>query len=81
MNTKAISDMSFEEAVQRLESIIAQIETGNLSLDQAITCYEQGVALKNHCQNKLASIEEKIVLFTQAAEHTNDKNNKNDKGD
>jgi exodeoxyribonuclease VII small subunit len=63
-----ISTMSFEEAMAELDRIVRQIEEGRGELDQAITAYERGVALKRHCEAKLREAEARIEKITQTAE-------------
>jgi exodeoxyribonuclease VII small subunit len=61
---KPITQMSFEEAMLELEKIVKNIETGNTSLEDSISEYELGNALKNHCEKKLKESQmrvEKII--------------------
>mgnify|MGYP001568741753 CR=1 FL=1 len=44
-----IETLAFEEAMVLLEQVVKKLETGKLSLDQAITDYEFGNRLKNYC--------------------------------
>ncbi len=55
-----IKDLSFEEAYQQLEDVRAQLESGQLSLEQSVTMYEQGKLLSAHCQNLLDNAELRI---------------------
>lgn len=55
-----IKDLSFEEAYQQLEDVRAQLESGQLSLEQSVTMYEQGKLLSAHCQNLLDKAELRI---------------------
>ena len=55
-----IAEMSFEDALQALEEIVKGLESGDVKLDQAITNYERGAALKRHCENKLREAQAKI---------------------
>ncbi|MEE2694048.1 MAG: exodeoxyribonuclease VII small subunit [Pseudomonadota bacterium] len=55
-----IAKMTFEEALAELEEIIRQLEGGNTNLNDAITAYERGTALKRHCDDKLRDAQEKI---------------------
>ena len=55
-----IARMSFEDALSELEKIVRQIEDGRGKLDEAITAYERGVALKRHCESKLKEAQTKI---------------------
>lgn len=55
-----ISDLSFEAAMAELESIIAKLESGDAALEESISLYERGAALKAHCEAKLKAAREKI---------------------
>lgn len=55
-----IKDLSFEEAFQQLEDVRAQLESGQLALEQSVTMYEQGKLLSAHCQNLLDNAELRI---------------------
>ena len=60
-----IETMSFEAALAELESIVQQLESGDVELEKSIAIYERGAALKAHCETKLREAElkvEKIVL-------------------
>ena len=57
---KEIAEMSFEDALQAFEDIVKGLESGDVKLDQAITNYERGAALKRHCENKLREAQAKI---------------------
>jgi exodeoxyribonuclease VII small subunit len=60
-----LKDLSFEAALKELESIVSRLEQGEVDLEESITLYERGQALKSHCETKLKSAEgrlEKIVL-------------------
>ena len=55
-----ISAMSFEAAVAQLESIVEQLERGDVPLDKSIEIYERGEALKAHCEKLLSAAEKRI---------------------
>ena len=55
-----ISAMSFEAAVAQLESIVEQLERGDVALDKSIEIYERGEALKEHCEKLLSAAEKRI---------------------
>ena len=46
MTDKAVSEMSFEEAMAALEQVVTQLERGEVALEQSIALYEKGAALK-----------------------------------
>jgi exodeoxyribonuclease VII small subunit len=49
MTAKAVSEMSFEEAMAALEQVVNQLERGEVALEESIALYERGAALKAHC--------------------------------
>ncbi|HPQ50290.1 MAG: exodeoxyribonuclease VII small subunit [Alphaproteobacteria bacterium] len=62
MATKSanVETLSFESALEELEAIIRNLETGKTSLEQSIESYERGIALKTHCETKLREARMKI---------------------
>ena len=63
-----IAAMSFEEALAELEGIVRQLEGGQGKLDDAISAYERGAALKKHCEQKLSEAKAKIEKITLNAD-------------
>lgn len=55
-----VEKMSFEEALAELETIVRELESGKAPLDQSISAYERGTALKKHCEAKLRDAQLKI---------------------
>ena len=55
-----ISQLSFEQALVALEEVVQQLESGNVPLDQSITLYERGEALRKHCQARLDAAQARI---------------------
>ncbi len=63
MTTDAKTDVSaltFEQAVEELERIVASLESGDVALDKSIEIYERGEALKKHCETLLNAAENRI---------------------
>lgn len=60
MEEKDIKDLSFEEALARLENLVRELESGRIRLDDAVTAYERAVSLKKLCENKLRDAQLKI---------------------
>ena len=59
------TDLSFEEALQRLETIVSRLESGQAPLEESIALYEEGARLKAHCEERLKAAQlrvEKIVV-------------------
>jgi exodeoxyribonuclease VII small subunit len=60
-----VSALTFEDALAELETIVRRLEEGTAKLDEAISAYERGIALKRHCEAKLKEAQarvEKIVV-------------------
>jgi exodeoxyribonuclease VII small subunit len=55
-----VSSLSFEKAVEELESIVSALERGDVALDKSIEIYERGEALKKHCEALLNTAENRI---------------------
>lgn len=55
-----IANLSFEAAIEQLESIVRQLETGEAPLDKSIALYERGDKLRAHCEARLKSARERI---------------------
>ena len=55
-----LATISFEEALRELEGIVASLERGDVSLDDAIAAFERGTALKAHCQARLEEARMKV---------------------
>jgi exodeoxyribonuclease VII small subunit len=62
--TDDLANLTFEEAMRELESIVRDLETGKAKLDDAVRAYERGAALKAHCEAKLAGAKAKIEQIT-----------------
>lgn len=70
-----IAEMSFEDALNELEGIVGRLERGDAPLEESITIYQRGAALKAHCEGKLKDAQmkvEKIVLKGQGDAGTAD---------
>ncbi|MFD0980574.1 exodeoxyribonuclease VII small subunit [Tropicimonas aquimaris] len=64
MSDKPVEQMSFEEAMNDLEKVVSQLERGDVPLEESISLYERGEALKAHCEAKLKAAEEKVATIT-----------------
>jgi exodeoxyribonuclease VII small subunit len=65
-----VKDMSFEEALAELETIVRQLEQGDVELEQSIAIYERGAELKKHCEGRLKSAELKVEQIVQGSDGT-----------
>ena len=59
-----IASLPFEAALKELEQIVARLEQGNVGLEDSITIYERGEALKAHCETLLKTAEMRIDKIT-----------------
>ncbi|MBN06772.1 MAG: exodeoxyribonuclease VII small subunit [Rhodospirillaceae bacterium] len=57
---KDIKKMSFEDALHELEKIVGGLEQGAGKLDEAISAYERGTLLRQHCEAKLREARERV---------------------
>ena len=65
-----IAAQSFEDALAELERIVRGLENGQLKLEDAITQYERGAALRRHCEAKLALAEARVAAIVERADGT-----------
>jgi exodeoxyribonuclease VII small subunit len=63
-----IETMSFEDALRALEDVMRKLEGGEVPLDQSITLYERGEALRAHCQKRLDAAQARIEKIVTDAE-------------
>lgn len=64
MSDKPVGEMSFEEAMKELETVVGQLERGDVALEDSIKLYERGAELKKRCEAKLKEAEEKVAAIT-----------------
>ena len=65
-----IKDMTFERALKELESIVSRLERGDVELEESITIYERGEALRDHCDRLLRQAEAKVEKLTIGSDGT-----------
>jgi Exodeoxyribonuclease VII small subunit (EC 3.1.11.6) len=54
---------NFEKSLEQLESLVAQLESGELSLEDSLKTFEQGIKLTRSCQSALQEAEQKVELL------------------
>lgn len=64
--------INFEQSISELEHIVKQLEQGELSLEDSLKQFEQGINLARTCQDALKNAEQKIELLTNAQIQTQD---------
>ena len=60
MENNDLNELSFEEAINQLEIIVRELESGRTKLDDAVSAYEKAIKLKQLCEAKLKSAQLKI---------------------
>jgi exodeoxyribonuclease VII small subunit len=61
----SVPPLNFESAMQRLEEIVEEMESGKMPLEDLIVRYEEGMKLVKICQERLASAEQRIEIITR----------------
>ncbi len=62
------TEESYEDLVQRLEASVERLEGSELSLDQALAAYEEGIALAAQCQKLLDAAQQRIETLREGGE-------------
>jgi exodeoxyribonuclease VII small subunit len=65
-----LDELSFEEALKRLETIVQQLERGDVPLDESIALYAEGDRLRAQCQKRLESARARIEQIIGTADGT-----------
>ncbi len=68
MPAKKSSTTNFETQLEELESIVAQLETGELPLEESLKVFEKGVKLSRQCQQLLSEAEQKVTILMENQE-------------
>ena len=58
-------ELSFEQAMEKLEAVVQQLESGDVPLEKAIELFQHGMELSHLCSGKLGQIEQKIELLLE----------------
>lgn len=65
---KSDKEKSFEEAINRLENVVMELEEGELSLEDALSKFEEGIELSRFCTQKLIQAEEKVAKLLKTTQ-------------
>ncbi len=65
-----VTDLSYEQALAELETIVAALEQGDVALEKSIEIYSRGEALKDHCEKLLNEAEAKVEKIRVGADGT-----------
>jgi len=64
--TEAATPASYGEAVQQLEQLIAQLESGQLPLEQLLEQYQRGAELLRYCRERLQAVEGQVKVLDES---------------
>ena len=72
-----MDNITFEQAMSRLEEIIAALENNQISLEKSVDLFQEGIKLSKICSDKLAGIEDKVakILVDGKLEDLKSRNN------
>ena len=62
------SDIDFEAALKELESLVRQMESGELGLEESLAAFERGVKLTRQCQAALKNAELRVQALSESGE-------------
>lgn len=67
-NNGDVANLPFERAIEELESIVKRLEEGRVPLEESVTIYERGEALKRRCEDLLRQAEARVEKITLDAQ-------------
>ena len=63
--TEKKEDLKFEKAMKRLETIVEELEKGEIDIDKSLEYFEEGIKMSRHCSKKLNEAEQRIEKLTR----------------
>ncbi len=63
--TSSSKSINFEKALDQLEELVDDMENGDLTLEQSLKAFEQGIKLTRNCQSALTKAEQKVQLLIE----------------
>ena len=63
--TKTTKAIDFEQQLESLEALVSSLETGDLSLEDSMKSFEQGIKVARECQKALKQAEQKVEILTR----------------
>jgi exodeoxyribonuclease VII small subunit len=67
-----LKDLSYEEAIKRLEEIVRRLEDADIPLEESLSSFQEGVALSRYCREKLAEIEYRVEYLLKEEQQSFD---------
>lgn len=68
--TKPPKNLKFEQALEKLQALVGKLEDGELSLDDSLKVFEEGIDLAKLCEKKLEEAEGKVEMLLKAEENS-----------
>ncbi len=65
----SLNNMSYEEGTKKMEEIVGKLESGELTLDEALENFKKGIELYKHCNNILNKVEGEIKVLVKDGEN------------
>jgi exodeoxyribonuclease VII small subunit len=65
--SKNTQPASFEQALAELETLVSQMESGQLPLEQSLAAYKRGAELLQYCQKSLAEVEQQVRILNETS--------------
>lgn len=56
-----MENLTYEQALQRLEKIVSQLENNETSLEESVELFQEGIQLSKYCDDKLKNIQKKVA--------------------
>ena len=66
-----MAEKKFEKALEKLEGIVRKMEEGDMSLDESLKAFEEGIKLSRYCADKLDEAERKVKLLLREGDILN----------
>lgn len=70
-----MDNLSFEDAMQELENVVLELESGDLTLDKSIEKFKKGVELSNYCNKLLEDAEKTVTILVEKSDETIEEEN------
>lgn len=67
-NEKNVDQLSFEEALARLNELVEKLESGKMPLEESVAAFEQGVKLSRRCESLLDQAEQRLQILNTSGE-------------
>jgi len=68
MTPEQVEKLSFEQALEQLQQLVSQLESGSLELEASVAAFEDGVLLSRRCESLLEGAEQRLNILTVRGE-------------